>query len=151
MTPTNTSAWDEYWSGPGKSASTGCLSFGSQALHLTQNRIWSAFSQSLHRKAFVLDLATGDGAVLTMLHKERTDLKLLGVDSAAKLPPSPKAIKLRSRVSLDKLPIASSSVDAVTSRFGFEYADSEQSVIEIARVLRRNGSVLLMLHHSDGP
>ena len=143
--------WSDYWSGSKKEKSSGCLTSGADDLQKAQETIWRNFALALARNSSVLDLATGDGAVLKMLRAHRTDLKLTGVDSAAALPSSPKGMKLKAGISLDRLPVADASIDAVTSRFGFEYADSLQSVAEIGRILRPRGTLLLMLHHVDGP
>ncbi|MEJ6677706.1 class I SAM-dependent methyltransferase, partial [Parasphingorhabdus sp.] len=79
----------------------------------------------------MLDLATGDGAVLKMIRRHRPDLRLVGIDASPTLPAAPKGIKLKPGISMKQLSFKSESFDAITSRFGFEYAGNKQSVDEI--------------------
>ncbi|WP_339691363.1 class I SAM-dependent methyltransferase [uncultured Parasphingorhabdus sp.] len=143
--------WSDYWTSGTKSAPSSCLPSGSDAIQNRQQHIWREYGSKLPRKASVLDLATGDGIVLRMIRQHRPDLRLIGIDASPTLPPAPKGIKLKSGMSMEKLSFQSESFDAITSRFGFEYAGNKQSVDEIVRVLRPTGSFLFIIHHRDGP
>ncbi|MEO8547913.1 MAG: class I SAM-dependent methyltransferase [Sphingomicrobium sp.] len=113
--------------------------------------IWQGFAASLARDACVLDLATGNGAVLEQLVSVRPDLSLIGIDYAPSLPaPHFKAIQLRSGVSLEHLPFEARSFDAATSQFGFEYSDRSQASAELARVLRKDAPFLFIVHDRSG-
>jgi SAM-dependent methyltransferase len=99
----------------------------------------------------VLDLATGDGAVLGKIRRSRADLKLTGVDSAARLPPAPKGMTLRSGIAMEALPFPDGSFDLVTSQFGFEYGDRAAIAREVARVLAPDRNYAFIVHHAAGP
>lgn len=143
--------WLDYWSSGQKSGPSSCLPAGSDAIQNSQQSIWREYGRKLPKKASVLDLATGDGAVLKMIRRHRPDLRLVGIDASPTLPAAPKGIKLKPGISMKQLSFKSESFDAITSRFGFEYAGNKQSVDEITRVLRRRGSFLFIIHHRDGP
>lgn len=98
----------------------------------------------------MLDLATGDGAVLKRLASVRRDLTLTGVDSASVLPPPPRGLTLKAGVAMETLPWRDGSVDAVTSQFGFEYGEPVAVAVEVGRVLRPGGRLALMTHRLDG-
>jgi len=106
---------------------------------------------SLPGRARVLDLGTGDGAVLGKIKSARRDLKLVGVDSAPVLPPAPKDVTLKPGVAMERLPFAAASFDAVTSQFGFEYGRTSEAAPEVGRVLRPGGQLSFVVHHAQGP
>ena len=145
----NRKAWADFWSTAASGG--GCLPSGHAGIEAAQRSLWEEFARALPRKARVLDLATGDGAVLKMLARVRRDLALTGVDSAQSLPPAPSGIKLRSGVAIEELPFPDESFDAVTSQFGFEYGDLAGGAVEVARVLKPGGLILFIVHRSDGP
>ena len=112
------------------------------------DRPWVELAAALPPRAAVLDLATGGGAVLAALRQIRSDLRLTGVD-AAPLPAGRGPVTLRGGVRLERLPFPDRRFDAVTSRFGIEYAQSDAAAAEAARVLRPGGLVRLVIHHRD--
>lgn len=99
----------------------------------------------------MLDLATGDGAVLLMLRAARLDLKLTGIDSARKLPRAPAGVMLKGGVGMERLPFPDRRFDLVTSQFGIEYGDVAAAAAEASRVLRPGGQLVLLVHHAGGP
>lgn len=143
-----TDRWSGYWARPaGRPA--GCLPEAG-GLHDLLGRIWLDFARDLPRKARLLDLATGDGAVLRMMQPARRDLSLTGIDSAATLPSAPKGVRIRAAIAMERLPFPDDSFDAATSQFGIEYGDLEQVVGEVARVLRPGGRFCAVAHHAGG-
>jgi len=147
MTLGPTAVWSRYWSAGGGG---GCLPNAGGPVEAAQRQIWQDFARRLPRGARVLDLATGNGVVPGWMAAVRRDLKLVGVDSAAALPPPPKGIVLKAGVALEELPFARTSFDAATSQFGFEYTATERAASEIARVLREGAPLLMIVHHRDG-
>lgn len=141
--------WTRYWSGSGAKPGAGCLPNAAGPVEAAQKRVWQDFARRLPRGARVLDLATGNGVVLHWMAAVRRDLKLVGVDSAAALPPAPKGILLKAGVALEKLPFAEASFDAATSQFGFEYGEAGAAAAEIGRALRRGGSLLMLVHSRE--
>ena len=147
----NRAAWADYWQknkGPGEG---GCLPQALVELDAAQRGIWQGFARALRRGSRVLDLGTGDGAVLRKMAALRGNLQLTGVDSSPSLPPSPKGIKLRPGTAIEALPFRDGFFDAVTSQFGYEYGETGPASREVARVLKPGGRLLFMLHRADGP
>ncbi|MBU1757143.1 MAG: class I SAM-dependent methyltransferase [Alphaproteobacteria bacterium] len=147
--------WAEFWADTARrgSAATGggCLPHHSAALEAAQRAEWSGFAEKLPRSARLLDLASGDGRVLKWLLARRRDLKLTGVDLAPELPQAPRGTRLRGGIAMEALPFPDDRFHAVTSQFGIEYSDLARSAAEIARVLRTDGRVALLVHRCDGP
>ncbi|WP_166041841.1 methyltransferase domain-containing protein [Sphingosinicella sp. YJ22] len=142
-------AWTSFWTDAGR-ASQACLP-DAPGIDRALRAAWRDFAGTLRKGARVLDLATGDGTVLARMAGARPDLKLTGVDYAAALPPAPRGVKLKSGVSIEALPFADGSFDAVTSQFGIEYADQQRSVAELARVLGGGGRFQLVVHNHSSP
>lgn len=150
MNTDSRSAWADFWKGGGAGPESGCLPAGLRSIDTAQNRVWQDVARSLKRKARVLDLATGDGAVLGKIAKIRGDLELVGVDSSPVLPPGPKPARLMAGVSMEALPFPDESFDLVASQFGFEYGDSSAIAAEVHRVLLSGGAFAFIVHHSGG-
>lgn len=145
---TGQAAWAGFWQEEPAAQTGATLANLPPALRERLDRPWAALADSLPRKARVLDLATGGGAVLDLLRGRRGDLALTGVDAAPRLPKK-SGIALKAGVSTDRLPFANASFDAVTSRFGIEYGPLAAGAEEAARVLRPGGRVCLLVHHAD--
>ncbi|MGB3797446.1 MAG: methyltransferase domain-containing protein [Alteraurantiacibacter sp.] len=122
-----------------------------QAIDSVQGSAWKEFARKLPPKARILDLATGDGRVMTHVLDSRRDLKALGIDRAAMLPTPPRGAKIKGGTEMESLPSPDSQFAAVTSQFGFEYGDMPKISRQVARVLRPNGQFALMSHREDGP
>ncbi len=142
-------AWAEYWTSAG-GARPACLPNAKSGVEAAQRLVWTAFAKTLPRRAKVLDIGTGDGAVLAALAARR-DLDLTGVDNAPALPRAPKGMRLMANVPAEQLPFGDGRFDAVVSQFGFEYADTARAAVEAGRVLRTGGAIHLIIHHRDGP
>ena len=138
-----TDGWADFWQG-GVGA---CLPKAAGGTAGLLARCWQDFAATLPRKSELLDLATGDGAVLKTIRAARADLRLIGVDSAPRLPPAPPGLKLLPAVRMEKLPFPASRFAAVTSQFGLEYGETAVIAKEIARVLARSGLYRLVVHH----
>lgn len=147
----NREAWADFWGQHAGQTASGCLPQALEQIEAAQRAMWQGFARELKKGARVLDLGTGDGAVLKKMLKVRTDLVLTGVDSSPRLPPHPKGISLRAEIAIESLPFEDASVDAVTSQFGYEYGDTRSASMEVARVLRSGGRLLLAVHRRDGP
>ncbi len=89
--------------------------------------------------------------VLQLMRERRSDLQLIGVDLADKLPPAPPGTTLHSGIDLAKLPFADTSFAAVTSQFGIEYALLAPALFEVGRVLKPGGKAVFITHRMDSP
>lgn len=146
----NEAAWADFWRSGGVGPESGCLPSRLRLIDAVQRRVWQQVARQLPRNARVLDLGTGDGAVLAKIRDVRTDLKLIGVDSSPVLRPAPKGVTLKSAVPMEALPFPPASFDLVTSQFGFEYAETEKVGPEVFRVLRRQRTFVFIIHHAEG-
>lgn len=152
MTSTRSeAAWADFWKDGGRGPESGCLPNALQKIDAVQRQVWQGVTRSLPRGARVLDLATGDGAVLGKIRDRRADLKLIGVDSSAVLPKGLKGATLKPGIAMETLPFDHNSFDLVTSQFGFEYGDTAATAAEVQRVLRSNGAFAFIIHHAAGP
>jgi SAM-dependent methyltransferase len=143
-------AWSQYWREAAGTGS-GCAS-GAAGITAACARLWREFAATLPRSASVLDLATGNGAVLGHIGGVRPDLRLTGVDSALDLGRGREGTpRLMAGVAMEQLPFDAASFDAVTSQFGFEYGDTDAIAAEVARVLRPGGVLRLLIHHAGSP
>ena len=147
----NRKAWADFWAEKSGERQPACLPNALREIDAAQREVWHGFVRPLKTRARVLDLATGDGAVLKKMREKRTDLALTGVDSAPTLPPSPPGISLRAGVSMEALPFEAGSFDAVVSQFGYEYGDTAAAAREVGRLLAPGGALGLLIHRSDGP
>ena len=145
-------AWSDYWSGKsGDGQGGGCLPRALAEIHAAQAEVWHAFARAMPRKARMLDLASGDGAVMRYMLAVRRDLKPMGVDSANGLPPPPDGAKLKPGMNIEALPFNNGSFDGITSQFGIEYSDTQPSSAEVARLLKPEGRFAAIIHRADGP
>lgn len=141
-------AWTRYWrAGRAESCTHAAHGLGF-ALQ------WRAFFTSCKHGARVLDVATGNGAVLR--HATGMQLNLTGID-AADIDPLVhtgdtllRDVLFLGGVRIETLPFADRAFDAVSSQFGFEYADEERGSLEVARVLAPGGVLRFIMHCRGG-
>jgi SAM-dependent methyltransferase len=148
--------WGDFWAlnaprGGAVGGGNGCLPQRWAAIERELSAQWKSFAQTITQDAAVLDLATGDGRVMTWLREARPDLTCTGIDLAPTLPPPPAGTQTRAGVAMEALPFDAGSMGAVVSQFGFEYGDVPKVAAEIARVLAAGGRVGLIVHRGDGP
>lgn len=149
-------AWDRFWSydrqasfGTGK----GSGNYGGEIA-----AGWRDFFAALPRRARVLDIATGNGAIALLAVKAGRDLKVTGADLADVRPAAfvssskrdLKAIRFLGGTPAEKLPLADSSFDAVVSQYGIEYSDLKTSLAEAVRVLAPGGRLRFVIHAAEG-
>lgn len=139
--------WDGYWTEGG----SGCLPEARGPFGRMLEMLWRDFGNGLPSGAKLLDLATGNGAVLRMIATGGRRLDLTGVDSARALPKPPPGIVLKAGVAMEKLPFRDRQFDAVTSQFGIEYGDTAAIAGETARIAKPGGRFRFVVHHAGGP
>ncbi|TRW14200.1 class I SAM-dependent methyltransferase [Glacieibacterium frigidum] len=144
MTPRG--AWSDFWA---SASSDACLPNAPPPVRTALATAWADFATMLPSAGRVLDIASGNGAVLRALREARRDLVLEGIDYAD-VGPAARGLGIRGGIDADALPFAEASFDAVTSQFGIEYCPAG-AVAEASRVLRVGGYLLLIIHHAASP
>ncbi len=149
--------WSDYWR---TSQSNDCASdFPDDARQSIAGKWRDTFS-GLERGDSILDVATGNGALIALLAEVATPelaLSVTGVD-LAQIDPQANAgfsgaagiaeLSFRGGTDAADLPFDDQSFTLVVSQFGLEYADFEKAIGEACRVA--NGRVKLLIHAADG-
>lgn len=154
----STGSWTRYWSSGRVAACSG----GDDGNYFPEiKRLWTGFFNRLTDGAAILDVATGNGAVLALAleyaGRVQTRFDLCGVDRAT---PSDTGLGERAAelgcqfrilggTPAEQLPFEDASFHAITSQYALEYTDLERSLAEAARVLRDGGEVMLIMHTSE--
>lgn len=107
------------------------------------------FISKLQDQNSILDLATGNGALLQQLPETHKGF-CVGVDYSEIAP----HLKLRQqhhfvRMDGSSLAFPDESFDWLVSQFGFEYIPRENAIKELCRVLRPEARLLLLCHRKD--
>lgn len=105
----------------------------------------------------VLDLGTGNGALLLLARETWPDLVLHGIDSAQIDPARDmqhsridyRDIHFHPGCSMEAMPFADGSMQLVTSQYAFEYATLPTALAEVLRVLDPERGRIAMAIHSD--
>lgn len=125
------------------------------------SQLWQQFFTSLAPHSHVLDLATGNGAVLHFAldtaRQQQLPLNLTGVDLAAIQPwahvditdIAPANLNFMPQVNITDLPFEAAQFDAVVSQYGAEYAPLPAVITECARVLKPSGQLQWICHSTD--
>jgi len=124
------------------------------------SRFWHAVFSRLPADARVLDLGTGNGALALLAgryaEKNGLEFRVTGIDSAIVDPPAqvPDAWKpLAGKITflsprrMEQTGLPGAHFHLVMSQFAFEYAEREEAVAELARLLRPQGLFVAVLHH----
>lgn len=152
----DTGRWDQFW----KSGRKSCCSDqdGSANADIIRG-LWTDFFASLGDGQRLIDLCTGNGAVvhvaLECARKNGNSIMACGVDAASIAPtkagePQQGPDAYFVRASVNALPFEDRCFDAVTSQFGIEYAAPERVIAESLRVLNDGGRGLFVAHASGG-
>lgn len=154
-----TRLWDRFWKA-GRGAC--CAAGGSPSLSEDLQQPWRLFFGSLQESDKVLDLCTGNGAVLLVAldcaEQNGVSVELHGVDAASIEPRADvpalsdrlARITFHARTEITALPFEDATFDCVTSQYGIEYAPLPEASIEIMRVLRPGGRGQFVLHAAEG-
>src|SRR5690554_3952693 len=145
--------WSQFWR-----ASSSLSSFSEGAAadgYSTEVKdFWENAVKGLDKKAVIVDIGTGNGAVAVLLNDYRKATKqswqLHGVDAADIAPKDLESanealkgrfdgIEFHPKTNIDTMPFEDASVDCVVSQFAFEYGDESAVLKEIMRVLKPGG------------
>jgi ubiquinone/menaquinone biosynthesis C-methylase UbiE len=149
-------AWTRYWA-EGDLHSLGTSFPGNYADSI--GTYWQAEFAVCKTGAQILDIGCGNGPLAKLL----VDLdpssgpSLTGIDLANPTPrwlsqqsDSVKArIQFHGGVAAEKLPFPDNAFDLIVSQFGIEYSELETSQAEVVRVLKLDGRIALLIHHSE--
>jgi len=159
MTTGNSDHWSDYWS-------RGCMTSLPQDFAANYDgevaEFWQAAFAEVPPAGRMIDLCTGNGAIalLAVAYANKTDqdIEVTAVDAATissealakKFPDQAQALKtirFISNTRVEDLQLESAGFDLVTSQFGIEYCDWQQAAVQVERILKPGGS-LVMVHHT---
>jgi ubiquinone/menaquinone biosynthesis C-methylase UbiE len=145
--------WSEYWSQGHKT------SFGNDFKHCYEGRLqeaWGNVFKAINSKSTVLDLCTGNAALLRLAEQDMTnfpEVNFTGVDyanvTASDHFTQLQNIELLFNVNIEKLPLKNNTYDFVISNYGIEYSDLAKSLAEVYRVMSDNGHAIFICHFHD--
>lgn len=155
MNDPTTEIWDRFWQADRGAC---CLDPGQQSYNESFRAPWLAFLAELDGSSSILDLCTGNGAVLLIAAECSESFDLHGVDSADIDPPRYNAgfrevlqnMTFYPHTSVTALPFGNAQFDAVTSQYGIEYAPLDAASAEAVRVLKPGGRGRFITHAADG-
>lgn len=155
--PARQEAWSRYWA---SGALHSCVTSYDGNYDGAVRAFWLQSLDPLHEGAACLDLGTGNGALPLLLlqaaHERGLGLAFEAVDLASiepgrhrELPDElRKRIRFQGRVAIESLPFPDGQFSLVTAQYALEYSDLTRSVPEVARVLRPDGRLALLMHHA---
>jgi len=154
---TKNSAWSSYWS-------EGCITslpnlfpenYGGDIL-----RFWNEEFSELKDRSRILDICTGNGAIAFIardnVNRRHIHCDIHAIDIANIQPHEPDSdgshineIKFHAGVAVETTPFADKYFDLVVGQFALEYCNLEDGTKELSRIVREDGSVVLMMHHDE--
>jgi ubiquinone/menaquinone biosynthesis C-methylase UbiE len=153
---TSNAGWRDYWKADRPASCMPENERTAQEIAAT----WQKWFAECPGGSRILDIATGNGIVLTHAaaagRKSHRAFALTGVDLAeidpvrylSSLEDDMRAATFIGGVAAEHLPFEAGSFDGVVSQYGLEYADLDQALAEVARVLVPGG-ILHWLAHSE--
>ncbi|WP_133469290.1 class I SAM-dependent methyltransferase [Paraglaciecola marina] len=142
--------WSQYWK-------QGHLtSFGEEIKGNYQGLLadtWKAFFKNNDDTASILDIGTGNGALLALAREANKNTNLFGIDSATlsitqELAVDPQ-MKFFSNIQAESLPFNDAKFDVGVSQFGIEYSNLTLAIPELSRVLKSGAKFQFVLHDSQ--
>ena len=151
--------WETYYRSTGALATCPTTPAGGYDQELES--VWETFLADLPAGAVVLDIGTGNGAVVLiaadLARKQSREWHIHGADLAqidpARHVPDGEArfagCHFHPGVATERLPFDEGSVDAICAHYAFEYAERDAALAEIVRVLKPGGAAQFVMHHVD--
>jgi SAM-dependent methyltransferase len=150
----------EHWEAYYRGGAIATCPMGPEASYTLELReLWLAFFASLADNASVLDLGTGNGAIVLLAKEAATSTgqrfelhgaDLACIDPARHVPDGARlfdGIAFHPGMPCERLGFGDASFDAVTGQYVLEYTDVGRALAEVWRVLRQRGRALFVLHH----
>lgn len=145
-------AWSLYWRADRLHS---CIALD-QAAQRDIDAYWVDFGRQLPPGSRLIDLATGNGAVVHALGAAGLDLGLCGVDSAdidpqkhLHSPDALRQVRFIGGVDLCEPAAIEARFDAATSQFGLEYLPPERRAAPLQTLLNERAPFQLLMHHAD--
>lgn len=116
---------------------------------------WSDFFKNFKHEDKVLDIGTGNGALIALaIANGFPNCQYTGVDYAQlnindNVLLNRANVQFYSKTASENLPFKNQSFDHVISQFALEYTDLEQSIKEVSRTLKTQGSFKFVCHHEE--
>lgn len=147
---TDKNPWSEYWQ---KGAFAAFLDQKSQLQNYQMRKFWFERMEEAEPKQPILDVATGNGAVVQWLaeYAEQKGKKfdLVGIDSAAIKPLNDK-LKLYGGTPYETFTLSGNKkIGTVVSHYGLEYGDMHRGLAHLHKSLKRGGGVIALVHSED--
>lgn len=146
-------AWSLYWS---EDRLYSCVAQSSDEDQRVLNELWRDFSQGLEHNSRLLDLATGNGAVVDALKSANSTLRIDAIDKADIDPQKYlrdnnnfQDVDFHAGTDILNLPFDPSTFDAITSQFGIEYAGLGGASARVMRNLKIGGRFQFVIHHAQ--
>lgn len=153
-------SWARYWE---TGASHSCVGSLPADYGPTLRALWSAAFDNLNPGSRVIDIGTGSG-VLARLWASHGAASSSGsarfdaIDLVRNPPPWFRALPATMSAKImfhggtraESLPFDDQQFDLAVSQFGFEYANEPEACKELIRVLKADGRIALIVHHTNG-
>jgi ubiquinone/menaquinone biosynthesis C-methylase UbiE len=150
-------AWSSYWS---EGSITSLPNLFIENYDGDVLRFWSEKFSELGEHSRVLDICTGNGAI-AMIARDNFDRRGIHCDihaiDVATIQPHElqrhgtniNKIEFHSGVAAEATPFSDDHFDLIVGQFALEYCDVEEGIKELSRIVREDGSVVLMMHHAE--
>lgn len=156
--PKSTDEWSAYWR-DGRGAA--CRADDAGLYRGVIGDFWREHFGQFDDGCRILDLATGNGAVLELAsevaQRQGKRFLLYGVDLAAisplkftKMHEVAPVLNFYPGVGNESLPFARRMFETVTSQYGLEYGGLRSSLGEVSRVLKPGGKLAVVCHWREG-
>lgn len=152
MTQQPSNHWSQFWE-QGHITTFGAALAGNYEGPILN--FWRDQFEKLESPARLLDIATGNGALALLAasyareHEFEWQINACDLARINETALAESGIRALSSIACERLPYEDQSFNLVTSQFGFEYSDKEQSLAEIFRVLAPSGQFGAVCHHQD--
>ncbi|OUS25695.1 hypothetical protein A9Q98_11995 [Thalassotalea sp. 42_200_T64] len=123
----------------------------------TLKNVWSDVFSVLNKDDKVIDIATGNGALVGLIYDavRQDNLPYIDAIDLAKiqikdsLQNKSEQTHFIGGINCEQLPFTDDSANLIISQFGIEYSNLTKSFAEVARVLAATGQAQFICHHTD--
>lgn len=144
--------WGAYWDGGATHSLEGSLGsdYGPEL-----GGWWHRFFSQLPSGTSMVDLCTGPGVLCRIATKSLKNSTVIAVDLVDAPPPwfhstvEGRGVRFLGNTSVESLPLPNSSVGAIVSQFGIEYANLDRSTAEIRRVASDDALIAIVTHSTE--